>query len=208
MVICRSNKRANIFNGQIRARIRWQEDELSAGDYMMVVKNNYSWLPEKSKAGFIANGDIIKISKVLGTEEKFGFRFADVRAGMIDYPDEKEIEVKLLLNTIMSESPSLNNEDGRRLYTAVNESYMDIMNKQVRYLKMKKDPYFNALQVKFAYAITCHKAQGGQWGSVFIEQGYITSEMVNREFLRWLYTAVTRATEKLYLVNFSDDFFG
>jgi len=207
MVICRSNKRANIFNGQIRARIRWQEDELSSGDYMMVVKNNYSWLPETSKAGFIANGDIIQLAKIIGTEEKFGFRFADVRIRMIDYPNEQEFDVKIILNTIMSESPAMTNEENKRLYYAVSETYMDIPNKGLRYLKMKTDPYFNALQVKFAYAVTCHKAQGGQWGSVFVEQGYLTKEMINKEFLRWLYTAVTRATEKLYLVNFSEEFF-
>jgi ATP-dependent exoDNAse (exonuclease V) alpha subunit len=207
MVICRSNKRANLFNGQIRARIRWQEEELSAGDYMMVVKNNYTWLPKDSKAGFIANGDIIQVSKVLGTEEKYGFRFANVRMRMIDYPGEKEFEVKLMLNTIMSESPALGNEEGRRLYLEVNNAYLHIENRQMRYLKVRDDPYFNALQVKFSYAVTCHKAQGGQWGSVFVEQGYLTKEMVNREFLRWLYTALTRATERLYLVNFSDEFF-
>ena len=208
MVICRSNKRANIFNGQIRARIRWQEDELSAGDYMMVVKNNYASLPKESGIGFIANGDIIRLSKITRIEEKFGLRFADARMSMIDYPGEKEFEVKLLLNTIMSESPALTNEQNRMLYALVNESYMHIENKQMRYLKVKQDPYFNALQVKFAYAVTCHKAQGGQWGSVFVEQGYLTREMVNKEFLRWLYTAVTRATEKLYLVNFGEEFFG
>jgi exodeoxyribonuclease-5 len=207
MVICRSNKRANLFNGQIRARIRWQEEELSSGDYLMVVKNNYSWLPRESKAGFIANGDIIQVAKVLGLEEKFGFRFANVRVRMIDYPGEKEFDVKLMMNTIMSENPALSSEDGRRLYTEVNNAYLHVESKQLRYLKVREDPYFNALQVKFAYAVTCHKAQGGQWGSVFVEQGYITKEMVNREFLRWLYTALTRATEKLYLVNFSDEFF-
>ncbi len=207
IVICRSNKRANIFNQQIRVRIRGQEDEISSGDYMMVVKNNYHWLPEESKAGFIANGDIVEILKVLGYEERFGFRFANVRLRMIDYPDEKEMEVKLLLNTIMSESPSLNNEDNRRLYEEVHNSHIHVENKRLRFLKVKEDPYFNAIQVKFAYAVTCHKAQGGQWSSVFVEQGYVTREMINKEFLRWLYTALTRATEKLYLVNFSDEFF-
>ena len=207
IVICRSNKRANIFNAQIRARIRWQEEEISAGDLMMVVKNNYSWLPEGSEAGFIANGDITQIAKIIRREEKFGFRFADVWLRMIDYPDEKEIEVKLLLNTIMSDGPSLNKEDSRRLYMEVNNSYLHIENRQLRFLKVKDDPYFNALQVKFAYAVTCHKSQGGQWGSVFVEQGYLTREMINVEYLRWLYTAVSRASEKLYLVNFPDDFF-
>jgi len=207
MVICRSNKRANIFNQQIRARIRWQENELSAGDYMMVVKNNYYWLDENSKAGFIANGDIIQISRVGSIQEMHGFRFADVKMRMIDYPDEKELEVRLLLDTIMSESPALSNEDNKRLYNSVSADYNDIADKRMRLKKVKEDAFFNALQVKFAYAITCHKAQGGQWPCVFVEQGYLTDEMVNTEYLRWLYTAVSRASEKLYLVNFNKEFF-
>jgi len=207
MIICRSNKRANIFNQQIRARIRWQENELSAGDYMMVVKNNYFWLPDESKAGFIANGDIIQLMRVGKLQEMHGFRFADVRIKMIDYPDEPELETRLLLDTIMSESPALSSADNKKLYDAVFADYSDIANKRDRIKKVKEDKFFNALQVKFSYAITCHKAQGGQWPCVFVEQGYLTDEMINVEYLRWLYTAVSRASEKLYLVNFNSDFF-
>lgn len=207
MIICRSNKRANIFNQQIRARIRWQENELSTGDYLMVVKNNYFWLPEESKAGFIANGDIIKLTSVGRIQEMHGFRFADVRMCMIDYPDEPELETRLLLDTIMSEAPALSQPDNKRLYESVQEDYADVADRRMRLKKVKEDPFFNALQVKFAYAITCHKAQGGQWPCVFVEQGYLTDEMVNTEYLRWLYTAVSRATEKLYLVNFNKDFY-
>lgn len=207
MVICRSNKRANIFNQQIRARIRWQEDELSSGDYMMVVKNNYFWLPEESKAGFIANGDIIQLMRVGNIQEMHGFRFADVRMRLIDYPDEPELETRLLLDTIMSESPALSQAENKKLYESVLLDYADIADRRLRLKKIKEDSFFNALQVKFAYAVTCHKAQGGQWPCVFVEQGYLTDEMINTEYLRWLYTAVSRATKKLYLVNFNKEFF-
>ncbi|MGQ0829740.1 MAG: ATP-dependent DNA helicase [Bacteroidota bacterium] len=207
MIICRSNKRANIFNQQIRARIRWQENELSAGDYMMVVKNNYFWLPDESKAGFIANGDIIQLISVGKIQEMYGFRFADVRMRMIDYPDEPELDARLLLDTIMSESPALSQEENKKLYNSVSADYSDVADRRMRLKKVKEDKFFNALQVKFAYAVTCHKAQGGQWPCVFVEQGYLTDEMINTEYLRWLYTAVSRATERLYLVNFNTEFF-
>ncbi|MGZ4057153.1 MAG: ATP-dependent DNA helicase [Bacteroidia bacterium] len=207
MVICRSNKRANIFNQQIRARIRWQENELSSGDYMMVVKNNYFWLPEESKAGFIANGDIIQLTSIGKIQEMHGFRFADVRMRMIDYPDEPELDTRLLLDTIMIESPALSQAENKKLYESVSADYGDIADKRMRLKKVKEDGFFNALQVKFAYAVTCHKAQGGQWPCVFVEQGYLTDEMINTEYLRWLYTAVSRASQKLYLVNFNKDFF-
>lgn len=207
MVICRSNKRANIFNQQIRARIRWQENELSTGDFMMVVKNNYFWLPDESKAGFIANGDIVELTSIGKIQEMHGFKFADVRMRMIDYPDEPELETRLLLDTIMSEAPSLSQEDNKRLYNSVSADYGDIADRRMRLKKVKEDGFFNALQVKFAYAVTCHKAQGGQWPCVFVEQGYLTDEMINTEYMRWLYTAVSRASEKLYLVNFNKDFF-
>ncbi|MBL7889572.1 MAG: AAA family ATPase [Bacteroidia bacterium] len=207
MVITRSNKRANIFNQQIRARIRWQENELSSGDYMMVVKNNYFWLPEESKAGFIANGDIIQISRVGKIQEMYGFRFADVRIKLIDYPDEPEIDVRLLLDTIMTEAPALSQAENKKLFDSVLLDHNDIADRRMRLKKVKEDPFFNALQVKFAYAVTCHKAQGGQWDCVFVEQGYLTDEMLNVEYLRWLYTALTRAKKKLYLVNFNKEFF-
>jgi exodeoxyribonuclease-5 len=207
MIVCRSNKRANIYNQQIRARIRWQESELSAGDYMMVVKNNYFWLPEESKAGFIANGDIVEILRVGKVQEMHGFRFADVRVRMIDYPDESDLEVRLLLDTIMSEAPSLSQSDSKKLFDSVMEDYSDVADRRMRLKKVKEDGFFNALQVKFAYSVTCHKAQGGQWPCVFVEQGYLTDELLNKEYLRWLYTAITRASQKLYLVNFNKEFF-
>jgi exodeoxyribonuclease-5 len=207
MVICRSNKRANIYNQQIRARIRWQENELSSGDYMMVVKNNYFWLPEESKAGFIANGDIIQVTRVGKIQEMHGFRFADVRIKLIDYPDEPEIDVRLLLDTIMSDAPALSQAENKRLFDSVMTDYSDVADRRLRLKKVKEDGFFNALQVKFSYAVTCHKAQGGQWGCVFVEQGYLTDEMINVEYLRWLYTAITRAKQKLYLVNFNKEFY-
>jgi len=206
-VICRSNKRANLFNQQIRARIRWQESELSAGDFLMIVKNNYNWLPEESKAGFIANGDTVELLKISTIKENYGFRFADASIRMIDYPGEPAIEVKLILDSISAETPSLTSEQNKKLYEGVLADYMDIPDRRKRMISLKKDPFYNALQVKFAYAITCHKAQGGQWENVFVDQGYLTKEMINIEFLRWLYTAVTRATQKLYLVNFNKEFF-
>ncbi|MEO6884641.1 MAG: AAA family ATPase [Bacteroidia bacterium] len=207
IVICRSNKRANIFNQQIRARILWKENEISAGDQMMVVKNNYTWLPVNSKAGFIANGDTVELLKVKTIAEMHGFRFADVSIQLNDYPDEPVMEVKILLDTIMSESPALSSADNKKLYDSVVASYMDVANKQMRRKLVKNDPYLNALQVKFAYAVTCNKSQGGQWKTVFVEQGYLTKEMINTDYLRWLYTGFTRATEKLFLVNFNADFF-
>jgi exodeoxyribonuclease V len=207
IIICRSNKTANIFNQQIRTRIKWQEEEVSAGDYMMIVRNNYYWLPRESKAGFIANGDTIEITKIGAIEEKYGFRFANASIRLVDYPNEPEHEVKLLIDTIMANTPSLTTEQNKQFYHSVMADYMDIPNKRDRSLKLKSDPYFNALQVKFGYAVTCHKSQGGQWKAVFVDQGYLTDDSVNVEYLRWLYTAFTRATEKLYLVNFHEKFF-
>ncbi|MCX6250056.1 MAG: AAA family ATPase [Bacteroidetes bacterium] len=206
-VICRSNKRANIYNREIRRRILYFEGEINAGDYMMVVKNNYFWLPEGSPAGFIANGDIVELMRIRRFEEMYGFRFADVTIRFLDYPDEKELDVKILLDTLTAESPALPPVENNRLFQTVMEDYADFKSKRTRIEHVKKNPYFNALQVKFAYALTCHKTQGGQWNTVFIDQGYLNDKMMNVEFLRWLYTAVTRATTKLYLVNFEDKFF-
>ncbi|OFY95858.1 MAG: ATP-dependent endonuclease [Bacteroidetes bacterium RIFCSPLOWO2_12_FULL_31_6] len=207
MLITRSNKNANLYNLQIRARIKWLEDEIASGDYMMIVKNNYYWLEDSSKAGFIANGDIVEILKIRGIEELYGFKFANVTVRMIDYPDEKELEVKILMNSILSESPSLPSDRFRQLYDAVAEEYDYEPNRKKRNELIRKNPYYQALQVKFAYAITCHKSQGGQWDAVFIDQGYLTDEMINVEYLRWLYTAITRAKKELFLVNFSEQFF-
>ncbi|MBI2281311.1 MAG: AAA family ATPase [Bacteroidetes bacterium] len=207
MVICRSNKRANLFNLQIRSRIKWLEDEIASGDFMMVVKNNYFWLDDSSKAGFIANGDIVEILKIRGEEEQYGFRFATITVRMLDYPDENNLEVKILLESILSDSSSLSSARFRELYDAISEEYSYEPNRKKRNELIRKNPYYQALQVKFANAVTCHKSQGGQWDVVFVEQGYLTEEMINMEYLRWLYTAVTRAKQVLYLVNFNEEFF-
>jgi exodeoxyribonuclease-5 len=207
VVVCRSNKRANIFNKEIRKRILFLEEEINTGDYMMVVKNNYFWLPEDSGAGFIANGDIIELLRIRRIEEMYGFRFADVTIRFIDYPDEKDLDVKIMLDTLQSESPALSLTDNNRLFQEVMKDYEELSSRRGRIEKVKINPYFNALQVKFSYALTCHKTQGGQWDTVFIDQGYLNEKMMNLEYLRWLYTALTRATKRLYLINFNEKFF-
>jgi exodeoxyribonuclease V len=207
VVVCRSNKRANIFNREIRKRILFFEEEINTGDYMMVVKNNYFWLPEGSGTGFIANGDIVELLRIRRIEEMYGFRFADVTVRFLDYPEEKELDVKILLDTLGSESPALSSADSNRLFQEVMKDYEDVPSRRGRIEKVKVNPFFNALQVKFAYALTCHKTQGGQWDTVFVDQGYLSEKMMNLEYLRWLYTAVTRATKKLFLVNFDEKFF-
>jgi exodeoxyribonuclease-5 len=208
IVICRSNKNANAYNQNIRNRILYREEELTGGDHIMVVRNNYFWLkPEDNSGDFIANGDIARIRKVRRIEEQYGFRFAELVIELLDYPDEEPLSCKVMLDTLYSETPSLSNADNKRFYEAVLQDYMHIENKKFRMEELKKDPYYNALQIKFAFAVTCHKAQGGQWPAVFIDQGYLTDEMLNTEFLRWLYTGVTRSNKELFLVNFSDQFF-
>lgn len=207
IIICRSNKQANQYNKEIRNRILQRESELEAGDLMMVVKNNYFWLEEDSKAGFIANGDIIKIVRYKETEEIYGFKFADVDIQLVDYPDEKEMNVKLLLNTIDANSPGLPDEENKQLFANVEESYMDYSNRRTRLNKIKVNPYYNALHVKFSYAMTCHKTQGGQWKNVFVDKGYIPEDKFDKEYLRWLYTATTRATDNLNLIGFTEEYF-
>ena len=207
MVICRSNKRANLFNQQVRNRILWMEDELTSGDLMMVVKNNYHWLDANSKMGFIANGDIVRILRVTRYEELYGFRFADVTIRFLDAKEESELECKILLEAIDAEGPNLPRERMKELFFAIEEDFMDVRSRKKRYDLIMKSPHMNALQVKFSYAVTCHKSQGGQWPAVFIDQGYLTEEMLDKEYMRWLYTAVTRATDKLYFVNFNKMFY-
>jgi ATP-dependent exoDNAse (exonuclease V) alpha subunit len=204
--IVRSNKRANQYNQQIRLNIRGQENEISSGDYIMVVKNNYFWLKESSEAGFIANGDICRVLKIFSIKELYGFKFAEVELKMIDYPKMQPFETVILLDTLVSESPSFSYEESNKLYQAVKEDYAEEKSKYKQFLAIKKNKYFNALQVKFSYAMTCHKSQGGQWKTVFVEQPYLP-EGVSKEYFRWLYTAITRAQEKLYLIGFKDDFF-
>ncbi len=205
IIITRSNKRANIYNQEIRNRILFREEEISAGDLLMVVRNNYFWIDTNSKAGFIANGDIIELLKIFKHEDIYGFRFADVTVRLVDYPDEKEIDLKIMLNTLTSVTPSLSFDDNRKLFEEILKDYEDIPRKRSRVEKVKNSPFFNALQIKFAYALTCHKTQGGQWKSVFIDQGYLLDDMIDKEYLRWLYTATTRATEKLQLINFNEN---
>lgn len=204
--IVRSNKRANLYNGNIRNQILYLENELSVGDYMMVVRNNYFWLEPNSVAGFIANGDIIEVLEIFALKELYGFNFAEVKVQLVDYPDQGSFETVLLLDTIQSTTPSLSYEDGNRLYQEVMKDYEDETSKYKKFLKTKNNKYFNALQVKFSYAITCHKSQGGQWNTVFVEQPYLP-EGPNKEYLRWLYTATTRAKKQLYLIGFQNDFF-
>ena len=205
-IIVRSNKRANLYNQQIRSRILYQENELAAGDYLMVVKNNYHWLKPTSEAGFIANGDIIEVLEIFNIKELYGFRFAEVKIRMVDYPKMRPFETVLLLDTINADTPSLSYDDSNKLYQEVLKDYENESSNYKKFLKVKNNKYFNALQVKFSYAMTCHKSQGGQWKTVFVEQPYLQNG-IDKEFLRWLYTAVTRASEKLYLIGFKDEFF-
>ena len=211
IILCRSNKRANVYNEGIRRRILYREEELSRGDILMVVKNNYYWREQLGKEDksllekfdFIANGDVAEIVRVGGVEEMYGFRFADVTLSLLDY-DDCEIDVKIMLDTLVSESPSLTKEESERLFSAVWEDYPEIRSKRKRMEQVRNNPYYNALQVKYGYAVTCHKAQGGQWQRVFVDQGFVSPDMMGVDYYRWLYTAFTRASEKLYLVNWSD----
>ena len=207
LMITRSNKRANLFNKQIRSRIFWYEERINGGDYLMVVKNNYFWINQEDKTGFIANGEIIKIERLYNFETIYDCDFVDARIKLVNYPNTDSIEVKLLLDVLDVEQASLPREQMKKLFFTVEQEYMWEKNKKKRYERIMADPYFNALQVKFSYAITCHKSQGGQWPCVFIDQGFLTEDMLDRSYFRWLYTAFTRATEKLYLVNFNEQFF-
>ena len=206
IVLTRSNKRANQYNSGIRSSILFRDSEISRGDLLMVVKNNYFWSEGTENLDFIANGDITEVLHIYGYENLHGFRFADVSLRFIDY-DDVEVRCNILLDTLTIETAALSQVDSNRLFLSVSEDYQEIKNKRERWKKIKQDPYYNALQVKFAYAITCHKAQGGQWKAVFVDTGYLTPEMLNRDFYRWLYTAFTRPVERLYLVNFDKRFF-
>ena len=204
MVVTRSNKRANVYNLGIRNTILDREDELTTGDLLMVVKNKYLTPPTQDSASgaidFIANGDRARVQRVRNVRDLYGFRFADVWLQFPDY-DDYEMTSTVLLDTLTTEAPALTHEQSDQLFQAVLEDYSDIPQKAERMKKMKEDPYYNALQVKFAYAVTCHKAQGGQWAHVYIDQGYMTDDMLTPDYVRWLYTAFTGATEKVFLVN-------
>ena len=204
MIITRSNKRATIYNNGIRNRILYREEELSSGDRLMVAKNNYYWTNDCKEMDFIANGEIVQILRVKRTSELYGFRFADVTVRFQDY--DLELDIKILLDTLQTDSPALPKELNDKLFYTILEDYDDIPTKAGKMKKMKADPHYNVVQVKYAYAITCHKAQGGQWMNVFLDIGYMTEEMLGEDFYRWLYTAFTRATHRLYLVNLPDEF--
>ena len=207
VIVCKSNKRANLFNQAIRSRILNIEGEIATGDKLMIVKNNYFWADGNQEISFIANGDMAEIQKIAHYEEMYGFRFANVELSFPDYPDAPNLDVKIILDTLNSNSASLSEEESTRLRQAVEADYMDIPNRRERYKAMKQNPWFNALQVKFAYALTCHKTQGGQWKNVFVDSSINLKDALEKEDLRWLYTAVTRAQEQLYFVNFKEEFF-
>lgn len=209
IVICRSNKSANLYNKHIRHQLLFRDEELSGGDQVMVVKNNYYWLnqDETNKSSFIANGDLAEVRRVRNIHEQYGFRFADVTLYFPDFEDQEPISCRVLLDTLYVETPNLPTDQMKILYDRIMEDYQEEFNAKARHEKILLDPYYNALQIKFSMAITCHKAQGGQWDVVFIDQGYINDEQVDKEFLQWLYTAITRAKKEAYLVNFHPLFF-
>ncbi|MDR1742669.1 MAG: AAA family ATPase [Dysgonamonadaceae bacterium] len=203
IVISRSNKRVNAYNNGIRNRVLYLEDELSPGDLLMITKNNYFWVNDLEHIDFLANGEFVEVKRIRGCEEMYGFRFANVSLLHIDF--NMEFDAKINLDALHSEVPSLTTEQNEKLFTAVIEDYADIPQKRKRYQKMKENPYFNALQVKYGYAVTCHKAQGGEWKNVFLDIGYIDKSYMGENFYRWLYTSITRSTQMLYLVNLPDE---
>jgi exodeoxyribonuclease-5 len=206
IIVVNSNKMANRYNNGIRSRIFFRDEEVSAGDMVMAVKNNYAILEEDNEgAGFIANGDIAEIKRIKNYEERYGFRFANMQLKFPDY--DLEVETKVMLDVLHLDTPSLPSDKAKELYNNVLVDYLHITSRRKQFEAVREDPYFNALQIKFAYAVTCHKAQGGQWERVFIDQGMFNNSEITIDYLRWFYTALTRATEKVYLVNFRDEFF-
>lgn len=204
IIVTRSNKRANLFNQNVRNRINLSEDDLCSGDRLMVVKNNYHWINEKeSEMGFIANGDMAEITRIVKREKLYGFNFAECTLRFVDQEKEPELTAKIVTDSLYTDAPALTQDQQRALYEEVLLDCEDEPDKWKRMRYLKSSPYFNALQVKFAYAITCHKSQGGQWPCVFIDHGYLTDEMVDLNLIRWLYTAITRASEQVYLINFN-----
>lgn len=205
IVLCRSNKLANRYNKGIRSTILHYDEDIRMGDLVMVVRNNYHWLRDSEEVDFIANGDILEVTRVKGSKELYGFDFRDMSVRFTDYR-VMEFEAKAMLDTLYSDGPALDKDRTRSLFSAVSEDYQHMKGKKHKADAIREDPFYNALQLKFAYAITCHKAQGGQWKHVYIDQGWQTEENLDREYYRWLYTAITRATEKVFLVNFKDEF--
>jgi exodeoxyribonuclease-5 len=208
VILCRSNKTAVQYNQFIRRMIDQCEEELDAGDMLMIARNNYTVLEEDSPAGFLANGEFAEVLKIRHKEELHGFRFATVTLRLVDYEEQADFDAKIMLDTLHTPVPSLSSEQYKALYESVAKDYFYIKSKKERSEAIRRDPYLNALQVKFAYALTCHKAQGGQWNAVFIDQGFLPDGQVNNEFVRWLYTAMTRATDEAFLMNFNPQFFG
>jgi len=206
IIVVNSNKMANRYNQGIRNKIFYREEEISTGDMVMVVKNNYSLIEEgEDGAGFIANGDIAEVRKIKKYEERYGFHFADMTLKFPDY--NLEIEAKVMMDVLHLDTPALPSDKNKELYQNILADYIHIKTRKKQFDAVKKDPYFNALQIKFAYAVTCHKAQGGQWERVFIDQGMFNRNEITIDYLRWFYTAITRSTDKVYLVNFAEDFF-
>ena len=206
LIVNRSNKRTNLYNLGIRNSILFKEEQLTVGDYILIVKNNYHWLKESKEVDFIANGDIAEIVRIRGYEELYGKHFVNCTIRLIDYK-ELEVDVKLILDVLTADTPGFTQKEQEAFFYEIMEDYMDLSPKSKQYEAVKNNEYYNALQVKFAYAMTCHKAQGGQWKNVFVDAGFVPEENINRDYYRWLYTAFTRCTEKLYLVNFKDEYF-
>ena len=206
-IICRSNREAVEYNRYIRQQIFFYENEIDAGDYLMVVKNNYAVLDDDSPIGFVANGDFAEVMKIITFEELYGLRFATLELRLLDYPDQPSFEAKVILDVLHAPSAALEEDKYQEMYQQVTTEYLDQGTSQEQRESIRQDEYLNALQIKFAYALTCHKSQGGQWDAVFVSQGYLIDEMINQEYLRWLYTAITRAKQELYLMNFKEDFF-
>lgn len=205
MVITRSNKRANLYNQNIRNRILYMEEEICGSDLIMVVKNNYFWVDPLSPAGFIANGELLKVHRVRRTEELYGARFVHLEVSLIDYPEMERFETIAFLDSLHVEGPNLDRDYLKKVFFEIEQDFLHIANRQKRYEEIMKSPYFNALQIKFAYAVTCHKAQGGQWSAVFVDHGYLGEMELDEPFLRWLYTAITRATDQLYFLSLQKD---
>ena len=205
IVVCRSNKRANRFNEGIRRTILYREEDFCSGDRIMIVKNNYFWGADYEKIDFIANGDMATVQRAGRRVELYGHHFVNATLKIDGY--EEEVTAWVMLDTLMSDYPAMTYEQNRIFYQAVEADYADIPSKKKRFEKIRENEYYNALQLKFAYAVTCHKAQGGQWDAVFIDQGWLPEEMLNDEYWRWLYTAITRAQERVYFVNFKEEFF-
>jgi exodeoxyribonuclease-5 len=205
IIVVNSNKQANRYNQGIRNRIFYREEEISPGDMVMVVKNNYFITADDENIAFIANGDIAEVKKIRKYEERYGFRFAEMLLRFPDY--DLEIESKVMLDVLHLDTPALPSDKSSELFKSIQADYIHLKTRRKQYEAVREDPYFNALQIKFAYAVTCHKAQGGQWERVFIDQGMFNRNEITIDYLRWLYTALTRSTDRVYLVNFSDEWF-